>query len=110
MSSPTGRKKSKSKNPPDFECVIIGGGPGGLVSALYLKRFQRSVALVQAGKSRAAWIPRTHNLIGYDRGISGSLLLARLRRQLSKLGLDEFQTEGKVYPINGHFKIDLGDQ
>lgn len=70
----------------DFDCGIIGGGPGGLVSALYLRRFERSVVLVNAGKPRAAWIPKTHNLLGFDRGISGPVLLKRLRRQVNSAG------------------------
>jgi thioredoxin reductase (NADPH) len=92
-----------------YDCAVIGGGPGGLVSALYLRRFDRSVALVEHGKPRAAWIPRTRNLIGYDRGISGKLLLRRLNRQLKDVGVDRFKAPARVTPDGPEsFRIELG--
>ena len=63
------------------ECLVIGGGPAGLTGALYLGRFRRQVTLVDTGASRAAWIPKTHNLIGFTEGISGPDLLERMRAQ-----------------------------
>lgn len=67
-----------------------------MVSALYLRRFQRKVVLIHSGKPRAAWIPRTHNLIGYEHGISGAELLQRLRRQVTRLGLEWVKGEATV--------------
>ena len=63
------------------DCLIVGGGPAGLVAATYLGRFRRKVILVDSAQSRAAWIPVTHNLIGFSEGISGPDLLGRMRRQ-----------------------------
>lgn len=72
-----------SLGPPDFrpECLVIGGGPAGLVAAVYLARYCRRVLLVDAGDSRAGLIPATHNLPGFPDGIAGLDLLARLRQQ-----------------------------
>lgn len=67
----------------DYDCIVVGGGPGGLVSALYLGRFRRNVLLVDAGRPRARWIPRIRNLIGYAQGLSGLELLKRLREQVA---------------------------
>ena len=64
-----------------YDCLIIGGGPAGLTAATYLGRFRRHGLIVDAGQSRAAWIPKTHNLIGYTEGISGPALLERMRAQ-----------------------------
>jgi thioredoxin reductase (NADPH) len=41
---------------------------------------------VDAGKSRASWIPCTHNHAGYPDGINGKELLQRMRDQAQKYG------------------------
>jgi thioredoxin reductase (NADPH) len=63
------------------DCLIVGGGPAGLVAAVYLARFRRSVALVDAGDSRASYIPVTRNVPGFPGGVRGEELLDRLREQ-----------------------------
>jgi thioredoxin reductase (NADPH) len=64
-----------------LDCLIVGGGPAGLVAATYLARFRRRILVVDADESRALWIPRTHNCPGFPDGISGRELLDRLRQQ-----------------------------
>jgi thioredoxin reductase (NADPH) len=59
----------------------------GLTAALYLGRFRRRVVLVDSGSSRASWIPKTHNLIGFPQGISGPELLDHMREQASLHGV-----------------------
>jgi thioredoxin reductase (NADPH) len=68
------------------ECLIVGGGPAGLTGALYLARFLRSVVLVDAGKSRAAAIPKSHNHPGFIHGVTGKALLRTLRIQAEEYG------------------------
>lgn len=89
----------------DFECAIIGGGPGGLVSALYLRRFLRSVVVASGGAPRASWIPKTHNLVGYRGGISGVELLSRLQQQLDELGVERAVGLFKISKIRGGFRV-----
>ena len=69
-----------------LDAVVIGAGPGGLTAALYLARFRRRFLVLDAGQSRAGWMPRTHNYPGFPGGIAGSDLLARLRRQARSFG------------------------
>jgi thioredoxin reductase (NADPH) len=64
------------------DCVIVGGGPGGLTAAIYLARFHRRFVLIDAGESRASWIPRSHNHPGFPDGVNGIELLERMRAQL----------------------------
>lgn len=66
-----------------YDALVVGGGPAGLTSALYLARFHLSVVLVDAGNSRAALIPRSHNLPFWPKGISGVDLLLRMQAQIA---------------------------
>ncbi|MBI1682899.1 NAD(P)/FAD-dependent oxidoreductase [Caulobacter hibisci] len=69
-----------------MDCLIVGGGPAGLTAAIYLSRFRLSVVVVDAGDSRAALIPLTRNHAGFPEGISGQVLLARMREQAELYG------------------------
>ena len=69
-----------------LDCLIIGGGPAGLITATYLARFRRDTRVIDAGGSRAALIPTSHNYPGFPEGISGRELLVRLREQSRRYG------------------------
>jgi thioredoxin reductase (NADPH) len=71
---------------PILDCLIIGGGPAGLTAAIYLARFHIEIMVVDAGKSRASWIPCTRNVSGFPDGIKGTELLQRMRDQACKYG------------------------
>ena len=71
---------------PILDCLIIGGGPAGLTAAIYLARFHLDIMVVDAGKSRASWIPCSHNHAGFPDGINGKELLQRMRDQACKYG------------------------
>ena len=77
------RHGPEASEPATFDAVVIGGGPGGLTAAIYLARFRRRFLLVDAGQSRAQWIPRSHNHPGFPDGVGGVELLARMRMQLA---------------------------
>ena len=71
---------------PVLDCLIVGGGPAGLTAAIYLARFHLDILVVDAGKSRASWIPCTRNVSGFPDGIKGTELLERMREQACKYG------------------------
>ena len=73
---------------PSPDVLVIGAGPAGLTAATYLARFRRRVCVIDSGASRAAWIPVSHNLIGFPNGISGNALLSRLQEQARKYGAE----------------------
>ena len=80
-----------------YDTLIIGGGPGGLTAAIYLRRFRRDVKVIDKGNSRLSLIPVTHNFPGFPEGIQGHQLLDNLRCQLGKYGGEV--TEGEVASI-----------
>lgn len=69
-----------------LDCLVVGGGPGGLTGALYLARYGRSALLVDAGRSRAGWIPVSHNVPLFADGISGADILQRQRAHVARYG------------------------
>lgn len=69
-----------------LDCLVIGGGPAGLTAAIYLARFRRRFQLVDAGRSRAALIPTSHNHAGFPEGIHGRTLLGRMTEQARRYG------------------------
>ena len=80
--------------PETLDCLVVGAGPAGLVAATYLARFRRRIAVVDAGASRARWIPTSHNCPGFPLGVSGTALLARLREQAEEHGV--VVTQGRI--------------
>lgn len=76
----------RSKHPAPVDCLVIGGGPAGLTAAIYLARFHLSVLVIDSGQSRAELIPCTHNHAGFPDGVSGAVLLDRMRRQALQFG------------------------
>ena len=70
----------------DPEVLIVGAGPAGLTAATYLGRFLRRVIVADAGEPRACWIPLSHNMPGFPAGITGAVILSRLREQAEEYG------------------------
>jgi thioredoxin reductase (NADPH) len=93
----------------DYDCVVIGGGPAGLTAAIYLTRYHLSLKVVDAGKSRAGWIPCTHNHAGFPGGISGKELLAKMREQAQMYGASiETARVTRLDQIDGGFMAEWG--
>lgn len=94
-----------------LDCLVVGAGPGGLTTAIYLARFRRRVLLLDGGASRAELIPTTHNFPGFPDGVSGAKLLGRLREQAANHGVD--LRKGRVHSLrreDGGFVAVLDDQ
>ena len=96
----------------DLDCCIIGGGPAGLTAAIFLARFRRNVLVFDDGQSRAALIPSSHNHPAFPDGISGPVLLRRMREQLAALG--QTRVESEVTSItrraDGAFTVSAGEK
>jgi thioredoxin reductase (NADPH) len=93
------------------DIVIIGAGPAALTAATYLGRFRRPTIVLDGGASRARWIPTSHNMPGFPRGISGAEILAHLRAQAGRYGAQI--RPGEVVSIermDDGFELDLGTE
>jgi len=86
-----------------IDCLIIGGGPAGLSASVYLARFRRQVIVADDRKSRAAWIPKSHNYPGEVDGISGEEMLARLREQAQMYGVEQREETVRKLEKDGDF-------
>ena len=94
-----------------LDCLIVGGGPAGLTAAIYLARFHLDIMVVDAGKSRASWIPCTRNVSGFPEGINGEELLQRMREHACKYGAKietEFVTKLELDAGSGLFTATWG--
>ena len=83
---------SQSPAKPQLDVIIIGAGPAGLTTATYLARYRRQVAVLDAGQSRARWIPTSHNCPGFPFGLEGEQLLERYRQQAQVYGVTPITT------------------
>lgn len=70
----------------DPEVLIVGAGPAGLTAATYLARFRRQVLVADGGQPRACWIPLSHNMPGFPKGITGDAILKRMTEQAVEYG------------------------
>ncbi len=111
MNTPIERVQGRDENDP-VDAIIVGGGPGGLTAAIYLARLRRRFVLVDAGQSRAQWIPRTHNHPGFPDGIGGQELLNRMHEQLAAHGAaaEQATVTSAVRRDDGMFAADLGQR
>lgn len=95
---------SDDSRDPLLDCLVVGAGPAGLTAATYLARFRRRVRVVDAGQSRARWIPASHNCPGFPFGVAGNEVLARFRLQAQTYGAP--LVHGRVAQLerrDGHF-------
>jgi thioredoxin reductase (NADPH) len=71
---------------PVLDCLIVGAGPAGLTTAVYLQRFHRKLQVLDSAEARALRIDRSHNVPGFPDGVGGAELLGRMRQQLQRFG------------------------
>jgi thioredoxin reductase (NADPH) len=98
--------------PEQIDCIIVGAGPAGLTAAIYLTRFRRNIMVFDAGHSRAAAIPLTHNYPGFPDGISGKDLLARMHAQAARYGarVTCAKVDRLEKRLDGNFACFYGDE
>lgn len=98
--------------PDIYEIAILGAGPAGLSAALYAARFCRSTLVLHDNHSRAWRIARTYNVPGYEDGVTGPELIARMSRHASQYGAQFVEAAvATARRHNGVFELaDAGDR
>ena len=66
-----------------YDVLVVGGGPAGLSAALYLARYDRSVAVFDTGHGRSTWHQINHNYLGFPGGIATRALRDIAHEQLA---------------------------
>lgn len=91
-----------------LDCVIIGGGPGGLSGALALGRACKRVLLVDAGPRRNAAAANVHNFVTRD-GTPPETFRTIGRQQLATYPNVEVQDVGvtSISGSRGAFRVEL---
>jgi thioredoxin reductase (NADPH) len=99
-----------------WDCLIIGGGPGGLGAAVYAATEGLSTILVDAVAlgGQASTSSRIENYLGFPAGVSGSDLAERAIAQARRFGLrtavperaQRLRTEEGRYVV----ELDSGDE
>lgn len=94
-----------------LDCLIIGGGAGGLTAAVYMGRYKRHAIVLDDGGSRLQWIPRTRNVPGFPDGIEGPELLQRMRKHAANYGIPTVHTRvARLEKLaDGNFRAESAD-
>lgn len=89
----------------DYDCIIIGAGPGGLQAAIHLARYNRKVVLIDQGGGRTRHALHIENYLGLA-VTSGKELVDTGIRQIKSFGA-EFRREqvDSVVAGNGGFIV-----
>ena len=93
-----------------YDIAIIGAGPAGLTAAIYARRAEKSVLVIEKEGigGQMAHSPRIENFPGYP-VISGNELAFKLSEQAEALGAEiEFDTVSEI-KNNGDAKILIGE-
>jgi len=94
-------------NNPDYEVVIIGGGPAGLTAGLYSSRARLNSLLIERGLVGGQIVnaEMVENYPGFPKGIPGPELGQLMHQQATKYGLKILPAEVTGLELQGEQKV-----
>ena len=96
------------------EVIIIGGGPGGLTSAIYTSRDRLNTILLEKGI--CGGLPAVTDLVenypGFPDGINGMELINKFKEQALRFGTNiiEFKEVKKIEPAGKRIKVQTDEE
>jgi thioredoxin reductase (NADPH) len=98
---------------PEYDTVIIGGGPAGLAAAVYgaSEGLRTLVVEREAPGGQAGTSSRIENYLGFPNGVSGDELASRALQQARRLGAEILVTRAveRIDPTTREVFLDDGD-
>ena len=93
-----------------LDCIVIGGGPGGLQACIHLGRYNFRVVLFHTPGGRTGYAKHIENYLGIPI-VSGPALLETGLRQVKNFGIViENATVDRVTPRGNHFEVMAGNR
>ncbi|AFY71198.1 FAD-dependent pyridine nucleotide-disulfide oxidoreductase [Thalassoporum mexicanum PCC 7367] len=71
-----------------YDAIIVGGGAGGLSTAIYLARYRLSCLVIEKGLGRSFWMQHLTNYLGLSPDTPGRDLLKQGQEHALDLGVD----------------------
>lgn len=90
-----------------YDVIIIGSGPAGLTAAIYAKRAQLNLVVIEKAGLSGGQIINTYEIDNYpgSPGINGFDLSVRFREHADKLGAEFVSGEVTDFTLDGEIKI-----
>jgi thioredoxin reductase (NADPH) len=92
----------------DYDCIIIGAGPGGLQAAIYLARYNRKVILIDQGGGRTRHALHIENYLGL-KITSGKELVDTGIKQIESFGADFRREQVTSIRVNKSFIVNTNN-
>ncbi len=94
-------------NGPDYDIIIVGGGPAGLSAGIYAARSRLRTLLVEKEMigGNIVYAELVENYPGFPEGISGMDLTQDMHKQASRFGMDTQMTAITSLSVEGARKL-----